>query len=59
MNKLRKNKFIFDWTDSISDSLTDKTVNECRDEERLNTKRLYWFTQMSYIQSHLIQGEIH
>ena len=36
-----------------------KTVKECRDEERLNTRRLYWFTQMSYIKSHLIQGEIH
>jgi len=34
MNKPRKNRFIFDWTDSISDRLINKQESECRDEEK-------------------------
>jgi len=34
MNKPRKNKFIFNSTDSISGRLTDKQEFECRDEEK-------------------------
>jgi len=59
LNKPRNNRFILNWTDLIFDRLTNESVKECRDEERLNTTRLYWFTQMNYIQSHLIQGKIH
>ena len=53
MNKPRKNRFICNLTDSVSVRLTDKAITECREEEKLNTQQLYWFTQMSYIQSHL------
>ena len=51
MNKPRKNIFIFNWTDSISGRLTNKRELECRDWGRMNTKQLYWFTPMRYIQS--------
>jgi len=48
MNKPRKNKFIFNWTDSISARLTDKQGFECRDEEKWThnsyTGSLKWAT---------------
>jgi len=49
----RKNRFNYNWTYLFLDSLVYLAVIECRDWERMNTRQLYWFTPMSYIQSSL------
>jgi len=47
----RKNRFNYNWTYLFLDSLVYLAVIECRDWKRMNTRQLYWFTPMSYIQS--------
>jgi len=47
----RKNRFNYNWTYLFLNSFVYLVVIECRDWERMNTKQLYWFTPMTYIQS--------
>jgi len=46
----KKNRFNYNLTDLFLDSLVYLAVIECRDYERMNTKRLYWFTKTQFKQ---------